>query len=274
MPTAKINDIDIYFETHGASGEPLVLVHGYTGDITDWRHQLPEFSRTHRVLIMDHRGHGKSEAPTDRESYSIDQMSRDVEALISEVGFDRYHLLGHSMGGTMAQEIALRSPGRLMSLTLEDTSNGFRSPNPNPDNFMAKWSAARNKMAEEQGMAALANLPGLPPPPHKQPGRAEEEKARLASMSVDGFLGAARGMNTWAGTVERAASIATPTMVIVGELDFKPLHEACHWLAKTIRGAELVEIPEAQHSPQFERPELFNAALRRHLDRNAGGASK
>ena len=50
----------------GTSGEPLVLVHGYTGDVGDWKDQIPEFSRTHRVLVMDHRGHGKSDAPPDR----------------------------------------------------------------------------------------------------------------------------------------------------------------------------------------------------------------
>ena len=57
MPSATINGVDLYYELHGDSGEPLVLVHGYTGDISDWRHQLPEFSRTHRVLVLDLRGH-------------------------------------------------------------------------------------------------------------------------------------------------------------------------------------------------------------------------
>ena len=63
MPIASINGVKLNSELHGESGEPLVLVHGYTGDITDWRHQLPAFSPSFRVLIADNRGHGLSEAP-------------------------------------------------------------------------------------------------------------------------------------------------------------------------------------------------------------------
>ena len=125
MPTTTINGVNLYFERHGEQGEPLVLVHGYTGDTTDWRHQVPEFAREYQLLIFDLRGHGKSEAPQDRTAYTVDQMADDTEALVTEVGFERYHLLGHSMGGAVAQEIALRRPRRLFSLTLEDTSPGF-----------------------------------------------------------------------------------------------------------------------------------------------------
>src|SRR5689334_10727057 len=108
MPNAMINGVNLYYERHGENGEPLVFVHGYTGDITDWRYQLPVFSKTHQLLILDNRGHGKSEAPPDRSSYSVLQMADDAEALIAHAGFERYHLLGHSMGGAVVQEIALR----------------------------------------------------------------------------------------------------------------------------------------------------------------------
>ena len=122
MPVEHINGISLYYELHG-DGAPLLLVHGYTGDITDWRFQVAEFSRTHRVLVFDHRGHGRSDAPADRASYTIEQMADDVEAMADRVGFARFHLLGHSMGGAVVQEVALRSPERLLSLTLHDSGN-------------------------------------------------------------------------------------------------------------------------------------------------------
>jgi pimeloyl-ACP methyl ester carboxylesterase len=75
MPHARINGIDIYFERHGEAGEPLVLIHGYTGDISDWRFQIEAFAPTNRVLVFDNRGHGLSEAPPDRASYTISQMA-------------------------------------------------------------------------------------------------------------------------------------------------------------------------------------------------------
>ncbi|MEO7665428.1 MAG: alpha/beta fold hydrolase, partial [Dehalococcoidia bacterium] len=81
MADATINGVKLNYEVHGESGDPLVLIHGYTGDITDWRHQLPAFSQSFRGLIVDNRGHGQSEAPEDRSSYTVDQMAADAEAL-------------------------------------------------------------------------------------------------------------------------------------------------------------------------------------------------
>src|SRR5262245_23230794 len=125
MATTAIDGVEIYYEQHGTAGEPLVLVHGFTGDITDWRHQIEEFAPTHRVLALDNRGHGRSAAPSDPTAFGIERMADDVEALAAHAGFDRFHLLGHSMGGTIVQEIALRSPAKLLSLILEDTSFHF-----------------------------------------------------------------------------------------------------------------------------------------------------
>lgn len=271
MPFVTTNGAKIYYETHGARGEPLVLVHGYTGDITDWRHQIPEFSKSHRVLVMDHRGHGRSEAPADRGCYTIETMADDVEAVAEEAGFARFHLLGHSMGGAVVQEIALRSREKLMSLTLHDTSYRFAATR---SETVRTWIAARNAVAEQQGMAAVANLPGIAkPPPHMPEERRVEERERLARMSIDGFLGCWAALETWQGVKERAHLIITPALVIYGALD-GPLVEASKRLAATIPGATLVEIPEAGHSPQYERPDLFNAALRAHLERNAELAAK
>jgi pimeloyl-ACP methyl ester carboxylesterase len=267
MPHTTINGFSMHYELHGPeTGEPLVLVHGYTGDITDWRDQVPEFSRTHRVLIMDHRGHGASEAPADRTSYTITQMADDVEALAAQAGFDRYHLLGHSMGGAVVQEIALRSPGRLISLTLHDTGHHFDLRG---NGIVATFIEQRERLAEEKGMAAVAALPPLAaPPPHMAPERIAEMNERLARMSVDAYIGAWRGLEVWEGTEHRAKHIAVPTLVIYGDLDMPPLIESAKFLAANIPGAVLEVVPETAHSPQAERPGLFNAALRRHLVRN------
>jgi pimeloyl-ACP methyl ester carboxylesterase len=266
MPHVSVDGVNIYFETHGEEGEPLVLVHGYTGDITDWRHQLPEFSKTHRVLVMDHRGHGNSDAPSDRTCYTINTLADDVEAVVEHAGFARFHLLGHSMGGAVVQEIALRSPQKLLSLTLHDTSYRFAATRSEAGR---KWATARNALAEQQGMTAVANLPGIAkPPPFMPEERSAEEKERLARMSIDGFLGCWSALETWDGVKERAHLIAAPTLVVYGALD-NLLVEASKRLATVIPDAQLVEIPEAGHSPQYERPELFNAALRSHLERNA-----
>jgi len=265
MPFATINGLRLYYERHGDSGEPLVFVHGYTGDVTDWRLQIMEFARDYRILVMDLRGHGRSEAPTDRHSYAIDLMTADVEGLVDEVGFTRYHLLGHSMGGAIVQEIALRSPDRLLSLTLEDTAPRFDLP---ADNAMFEFRAKRLHLAQTEGMAAAAALELPWTPPHMPPERLREVNERLARMSADAFIGAARSLVDWAGTAERASSITTPTLVVYGDLDAPVLVDASRRLAELIPNASLAVIPESAHSPQWERPELFNRALRRHLQAN------
>ena len=268
MPTAHINGIDLYYELHGENGEPLVLVHGYTGDITDWRFQVAELSRTHRVLVFDHRGHGRSAAPAERSAYTIEQMADDVEGLAARAGWERYHLVGHSMGGAVVQEVALRTPHRLMSLTLHDSGNRPAGR----DDTLAAVIASTHKIAEEQGMAAVAALYAMLPLGNMPPERREEEIQRLTKMSVEAYIGAWGALENWQGSVGRARAITVPTMVIYGENDGRFLVDAALELAAEIPGARLEMVPGAGHSPQYERPEIFNAALRRHLERNAGGA--
>lgn len=266
MPFTTINGVKLNYELHGDSGEPLVLVHGYTGDITDWRHQLPLFSQSHRVLIVDLRGHGQSEAPADRTHYTVDHIAEDVEALVEEVGFERYHLVGHSMGGAVSQEIALRGAGRLLSLTLHDTSDHFRSAFMNPN--VVIWRDFRFKIAEEQGMRAVSELTNpFPPPPHMPAERTAETNERMAQMSVDSFVGAWHGLTDWQGSRERAQAIETPTLVIWGDLDSQFIIDGSKRLAKAIPHAQTAVIPETGHSPQYERPPLFNEALAGFLER-------
>jgi pimeloyl-ACP methyl ester carboxylesterase len=269
MPSASINGVKLNFEQHGESGEPLVLVHGYTGDVTDWRHQVPSFSPSFRILMPDNRGHGQSEAPADRSAYTVEQMAADTLALVDQHGFERFHLLGHSMGGGIAQEIALGHPERLISLTLHDTADSFSAATANP--MVALWRDHRFKMAETQGMAAVSEIaPPFPPPPHMPRERLEETKKRLAAMSADAFIGAWQGLADWQGTAERAKTITTPTLVIYGDLDNQMIIDGSHRLAANISNAELSVIPQTGHSPQWERPELFNAALGAFLNRVSG----
>ncbi len=174
-----------------------MLAHGYTGDVTDWHHQIAAFSSTYRVLVVEHRGHGRSEAPSDRSLYRIPLMAEDLLALADAAGLGRFHLAGHSMGGGIVQEAALATQERLLSLTLEGTSCKF---NLNADPQMAAWRDRRLHLARTEGMAAVAREPLIAPlPPHMPPERAREEADRLGRMSPDAFVGAAEGLLGWEG---------------------------------------------------------------------------
>jgi pimeloyl-ACP methyl ester carboxylesterase len=215
-----------------------VFVHGYTGDITDWRHQLPEFSRTHRLLILDNCGHGHSDAPADASSITVERMADDVEAIAAHVGFERYHLLGHSMGGAIVQEIALRSPEKLLSLILQDTSYRFGG----------------HKL----------EFPDTPQP--RSPERQEQVLARMSRMTPETLLAGWQALMSWQGTEHRAVKIRARTLVIYGTHDAPALIEGSRRLAQLIPSCETRAIVETAHSPQEERPEEFNAALRGFLE--------
>ncbi|HUF54836.1 MAG TPA: alpha/beta hydrolase [Dehalococcoidia bacterium] len=269
MPRATINGVELNFEIIGEGGQPLVFVHGYTGDITDWHHQVPAFSPSFQVVAIDLRGHGASHAPTDRSHYSIDHFAEDVETLIDDLGIGRYHLLGHSMGGTIVQEIALRSQERLLSLTLHDTTDSFGAVGNNGP--IAMWRDYRFKVAEEQGMAAVAAMKTpFPPPPHMPTERQASTDERLSRMSVDAFIGAWLALEAWPGTRDRITAVSVPTLVIYGDLDTGFLIEGSKRLAQNIPGAQLAVIPETGHQPQWERPELYNAALGAFLNQVTG----
>ncbi len=264
MAFLETNGVRLHYERRGDSGEPLVFVHGYTGDISDWRLQMGEFAAKYRVLAMDLRGHGDSEAPSDRALYTVELMRRDLEELIALVGFERIHLVGHSMGGAIAQEIALRQPAKLLSLTLVDSAPKFNLPVDDPS-FQVR--AQRLQAALNEGMGAAATV-NSDPPPHMPPERIEETNQRLARMSLDAFVGSVQGLFGWEGSASRLSRIKTPTLIVYGQLDAPSLVAASRQMAKLIPHARLEPIPEASHSPQWERPELFNAALRRHLEAN------
>jgi len=237
MPFVATDGAEIYFERHGESGEPLVLVHGFTGDISDWRFQIEEFAPIHRLLVLENRGHGRSPAPHDPSAYSPTIMADDVEAVASHVGFDRYHLVGHSMGGAIAQEIALRHPQGLLSLTLHDTAHRFNHrPMQLPDE-----------------------------PPALSPERMQYVSERLGRMSPDTLLGCWNALQAWGGTEERLPGLPVRTLVICGERDAALIVDGSHLLAELIPNAQLCVIAAAGHSPQEERPEAFNAALRAFL---------
>lgn len=124
MPRARINGIELYYEVHGA-GEPLLLIAGLGFGVWSWFRQIPDLSQHFRIVAFDNRGAGLSEKP-DCE-YTIEMMAEDAVALLRTLNVARAHVLGHSMGGYIAQEIALRHPDVVSKLILVSTSFGGKN---------------------------------------------------------------------------------------------------------------------------------------------------
>jgi len=120
MPKAKIGEIQINYEEYG-QGTPLMMILGLGQDIATWGFQISEFSNHFRLIIFDNRDSGKSSRCS--ELYSIETMARDCIGLLDYLGIDRAHILGTSMGGMIAQQVALMAPERVINLILASTTS-------------------------------------------------------------------------------------------------------------------------------------------------------
>ena len=121
MPRIKVQDIDLYYEIHG-EGYPMVLIRGLGSNADHWYTQTPVFSSRYRVVSFDNRGIGRSDKPN--EPYTISMMADDTVGLMDALGISRAHILALSMGGMIAQEIALKYPEKVESLVLACTHCG------------------------------------------------------------------------------------------------------------------------------------------------------
>ena len=120
MPTANIGDVELYYEEHG-SGEPLIMVLGLGQDIATWGFQTAELSKHLRLIVFDNRDSGRSSRC--RDNYTTETMARDILGLMDHLEIEQTHLLGTSMGGMIAQHVALLAPERLKSMILVSTTS-------------------------------------------------------------------------------------------------------------------------------------------------------
>jgi pimeloyl-ACP methyl ester carboxylesterase len=119
MPTVLVNNINFYYEVHG-SGKPLTIINGLGVDVSEFGILAEDYTKSHKVLIFDNRGAGRSDKPD--ESYSIEQMASDTAGVMEKAGFNRSAVMGISMGGRIALELALSKPNMVSKLVLVSTS--------------------------------------------------------------------------------------------------------------------------------------------------------
>jgi pimeloyl-ACP methyl ester carboxylesterase len=266
--TVALGDVTLEVAEAGAAGaRPVLLVHGFTADKGEVAEVLdPLADLGWHAVAPDLRGHGRSDHPTAPEAYSFEILAADVVALADSLGWDRFALVGHSMGGAVAQLVALDHPGRLTALVLAST---FHGPVPGVTTELVElgsWVVRQSGMAGlAQALAARrADNPessaAFERMQEARPGHAERSTQRLESTSPAMWLALAPRFVTQADRLDRLRSLDLPTAVVVGELDATMLDD-CRRLAASIPGATLTVIPDAGHVPQLENPQAWWAAL-------------
>lgn len=252
------------------AGEPLVLLHGFTGCAANWRPLLPRLAERHRVIAIDLPGHGNSGAPGSVARYKMPRVAADLIELLTRHDATPAHWLGYSMGGRLALYIAVRQSSVVRSLTLVSATAGLantakRQARRAADEALAariERDGVASFVAEWERNLLFAGLAGLP-----EEARATLHEQRLSNSPL-GLANSLRGMGAGAqpSLWSRLAAMTAPALLIAGQRDtkFVALNEG---LAVSIPNATLRLIPDAGHVVQMEQPEAFLAAVTDFLER-------
>ena len=257
MPYVNASDgCRIYYEEEG-TGEPLLLIAGAGAGLDMWTEVRPSFERRHRVLTYDHRGVGNSDAPTE-PAYSVDMFAADAVAVLDAAGVPRAHVYRGSLGGRIAQWLAIHNPDRLGAVILGCTSVGKRGE-PRPAESAARMRGEGDPSARVQGMTDTLFTPAF------QAAQAELVQAFMRRLLkpkephvVAYHMSVSDNFDSWDGL----SSISSPVLVIHGTDDrINPVKNA-HLLAERIPGADLHLIEGGRHGYFLEfHPQITDFAL-------------
>ena len=278
MTTAKINDIEMYYEVHGPTVLPedqadsLLLIMGLGANTTSWEMQIPAFSREYRTVAFDNRGSGRSDKP--QSPYTIPQMADDAAALLDHLGISSAHVFGMSMGGMIAQEMALRHPQRVGVLVLGGTMAGGPNAVMAGPQLIQQWASTALlplEQAIENGLRFLYSEEFIARN-HERLVRRALDLAYLQPPldAVQRQVMAVLQFNTF----QRLADVTSPTLVISGTADQIVPPENSRILAERIPGAQLIELEGAGHGFLAEKAEETNSTVLAFLRRQGGGSPK
>jgi 3-oxoadipate enol-lactonase len=262
MERRRINGVELAYEARG-SGAPLVMIHGAQGDQTMFAGLASACASGFCVLTFDQRGSGLSEKPD--VDYSIAMLADDTAALIDSVGFSPAHVIGVSMGGMIAQELALRHPGKVRSLVLGCTTPGGLKAIRNDQSAFARAYSLAPMTAEDRGKAlaeAVFSKGHLARHPEIIPAMIEARRNRPIDPAALSHRMAALAVHD---TYDRLPQIGCPTLVITGKDDALIPWENSRLIVERIPGAKLEVLEPAGHCFWLERPEESLAAIMRFL---------
>jgi len=251
------NGVDLWAEQEGA-GDDVVFISGLADEGACWVDQVAGLNDRYRVTTFDNRGVGRSGTP-DGE-FAIAAFSADTAALMDALGIQRAHVVGSSMGGAIAQELALAHPERVRSLVLNGTwCRGDRFLHEIFRNWM--WSA--EKADSIRDFLVTVNLWCFSPRIWNEGVMDEWVAAAEASpyaQSVDAFCRSTLALIAH-DTADRVAGISAPTLITVGDLDLVLPPRFSQELAERIPNARLVVIQDVGHQPFQEVPADYNVLL-------------
>lgn len=227
-------------------GEPLLLVSGQAVDSSSWDSVAPAFAESFRVITFDHRGTGRSEGGTD-EAYSTRSFARDALAVLDDAGVDRAHVYGHSMGGRVAQWLAIDAPDRVAALVLGATTAGDEGGVPRSPEATADLASG-----DPDRLARLFFADG-----HRREDAEAFFDQKATTRAKRLHRQASRAHDTW----DLLGQISEPTLVIHGADDEMTPPGNAEVVAERIPDSRLVLLPGARHGYYLEHPEATEVVV-------------
>ncbi len=255
-----VNNVEINVEIRG-SGPSLVLMHGFTGSAISWREHSAKFAENFQVMALDALGHGLSDAPADAARYSFKNLTADFVTVLDKLEIEKTALLGYSMGGRMALNIALNAPERISRLILESASPGLQDIGERKAREISDNALAHR--IERWGIEAFVDywqdLPLWESQRNLPKSILQRQRAARLKNNPCGLANSLRGVGTGVqpSLWERLPELKMPVLLIAGELDTKFVAIARQMQAK-IAQARLEIVPGAGHTVHLEQPELFD----------------
>lgn len=259
----KLKDINYHVTVEG-EGEPLLLLHGFTGDSGTWVPFIPLWKRNYKVITVDLIGHGKTDSPKEIEKYTMQESVTHLKAIIDHLQLAPVHLLGYSMGGRLALAYCVNYPETVKKLILESSSPGLRTEIERKQrriqdeklgdsileqgiiNFVNKWEEI--PLFESQEKLSEASKQAI-------------RKQRLANNPV-GLANSLRGMGTGAQNSYWSSlpHLSMETLLITGNFDQK-FYQIAEEMADCNKKIKHLCIKDAGHAIHVEKPEIFGTIV-------------
>ena len=273
MTSITVNSATYFYKVSG-QGDPLLLLHGFTGSSQNWADHMPALAQHYRVITLDILGHGRSASPTNPARYTMEKIAEDVTVMLQTTIVNRQssivNLHGYSMGGRLALYLAIHYPHLFRALILESASPGLES-----EAARAERRTRDNALAERierDGIAPFVDYWETLPLWASQQQLAPEKHATLRQQRLQnnptGLANSLRGMGTGAqpSLWPHLTGLTLPVLLLAGELDekFVTINRQMHAL---LPNSQLEIVAGAGHTVHEERPYPFQQSILTFLER-------
>ena len=267
MPIINVNNADIYYEDSAPNDTQkpvIVFAHGLLWSSQMYEKQVAYFKSDYRCIAFDFRGQGQSQIT--KSGYDMESLTEDTLGLLAALEVDKCHFVGLSMGGFVAQRIAIKHPERLLSLTLLETSADPEDPK-NVPQYRKLVKAIRwlgIKRVSNKVMPIMFGSTFLADKLRKSDRK--QWLTMLQGNRKGGVIKATTGVIERTGTYEQLSEITTPTLIIVGDEDAATPYAKSERMHFAIAGSKLAVIKGAGHTSTVEEPDQVNRVLNELLE--------